>query len=412
MTATAGGAQILARAQAFFEARILPRQAEWAAGQAEGAPPPSFIEELRAEARAQGLWNLGLTALPEGAEGTPLSHLDFAPLAELTGRLPWAPLVFNCHAPDLPNMVMLAALATPAQRARFLDPLLEGRATSAFAMTEPAVASADATNIATTIRREGDEWVIDGRKWYITGGAARELDFHIVMGVSDPEAARTARHSCILVPADTPGVRVVRPLRFLGWEDRAAPIGEIVFEGVRVPAGNLLGERGRGFAAAQTRLGPARLHHAMRCIGLAEMLIDLMKRRAHERRAFGRALAEFDTVASWIAEARIDVEMHRHFVHRAAARLDEAGFDAAWREISMVKVSVPRMLQQIADRAIQVFGAAGGSDDLPIHHAFVYARMFRIADGPDEVHLRQIWRSEPAPDGALAQSGYAAPPLA
>ena len=405
-------AEIHARAEAFFRERILPRQPEWAAGQAEGAPVPAFVETLRAEARAEGLRNMGLTALPEGAEGAPLSHLDFAPIAELTGGLPWAPMVFNCHAPDLPNMVMLAALATPEQRRRFLDPLLEGRAVSAFAMTEPDVASADAANIATRIRREGDDYVIDGRKWFITGGAAPALDFHIVMGVSDPDGPRTRRHSCVLVPADAPGLRVVRPLRFLGWEDRAAPIGEMVFEGVRVPAENLLGAQGGGFAAAQTRLGPARLHHAMRCIGLSEMLIGLMKRRLAERSAFGRSLSEFDTLARWAAEARIDVEMHRHFVHRAAARLDAVGFEAAWREISMVKVAAPRMLQTIADRAIQVFGAAGGSDDLPIHHAFVYARMFRIADGPDEVHLRQIWRSEPAAEGRVADSGYAAPRLA
>ncbi|RAI00182.1 acyl-CoA dehydrogenase [Acuticoccus sediminis] len=401
------GAGIAARAERFFATRILPRHADWVAATQAGERMPAFVATLREEARAEGLWNLGIP--PRAGSGGPgLSNRDFAPIAELTGRLPWASLVFNCHAPDLPNMIMLDALATPGQRERFLVPLLEGRAASAFAMTEPDVASSDATNIATTIRADGGDLVVSGRKWFITGAAAPDLSFHIVMGVTDPEAPRTARHSAVLVPADAPGIRVERTLRFLGWDDHVAPIGEIVFDEVRVSAANMLGEPGRGFDAAQVRLGPARLHHAFRCIGLAEMLLDLMKRRMRERTAFGRSLAEYDSVQQWIAEGRIGIDMSRHFLNHAAAELDANGFKASWRAISMAKVHVPRMLQEIADRALQLFGAAGGSDDHLIHHAFVYARMFRIADGPDEVHLRQIFRSEPVPEGALQDSGYVA----
>lgn len=392
------GLALQEQAKDFFDSRIMPRHADWMASIAKGVTQPHFIEELQAEARAADLWNMGLADLPEDAPGTRMSNLDFAPIAELSGRLPWASKVFNCHAPDLPNMVMLNALATPAQRERYLDPLFDGRACSAFAMTEPAVASSDANNIATAIRREGDDYVINGRKWFITGGAAPDLDFHVVMGVTNPDAARGSQHSMVLVPANTPGLHVERKLRFLGWDDHVAPMGEIVFDNLRVPQTNLLGGEGQGFAAAQVRLGPARIHHAMRCIGLAEMLLELMKQRSVSRSAFGQSFNTFDTVQQWIAEARIGIEQNRLFVLRAAALLDQQGFKASWRDVSMVKVSVPRMLQEVADRAIQLFGAAGGSDDHLIHHAFVYARMFRIADGPDEVHLRQIYRSEaPAP---------------
>lgn len=391
------GQAVHARVRAFYADRVRPRHGEWMAAVAAGDPRPAFVDELRAEAKTAGLWNMGLTDLPDGIPGTAMSNLDFAPVAELSGRLPWASRVFNCHAPDLPNMVMLNALATPEQRRDFLDPLFEGRTTSVFSMTEPAVASSDATNIAATIRRDGDDLVVNGRKWYITGGAGPDVGFHVVMGASQDGGERTGRHSMVLVPADAPGVSVVRSLRFLGWEDHVAPIGEIAYDNVRVPARNLLGGEGQGFAAAQVRLGPARIHHAMRCIGLAEEMIDLMKRRMASRSAFGRTLDGYDSLQRWVAEARIEVDHCRLAVLHAAALLDAAGLKASWRHISMVKVATPRMLQTIADRALQVFGAAGGSDDELIHHAFVYARMFRIADGPDEVHLRQIFRSEPMP---------------
>ncbi|WP_420392640.1 acyl-CoA dehydrogenase family protein [Acuticoccus sp.] len=395
-------------ARRFFKDRILPRHRDWLAATASGTATADVVEPLRAEAREAGLWNLGVADLPADAPGRGLTNCDFAPIAELLGRLPWASAVFNCHAPDLPNMVMLNALVTPEQRAAWLDPLLAGHASSAFAMSEPDVASSDATNIATTIQRDGDDYVIDGRKWYITGAARPDLDFHIVMGVTDPGAERTARHSMVLVPADAPGITVLRELRFMGWQDHPAPIAEVVFDAVHVPRANLLGEEGRGFEGAQVRLGPARLHHALRCIGLAEVLLHLMKLRVAERRTFGASVAERDSVQQWIAEARIDIEVSRTFLHAAADALDRQGFKASWRAISMAKVHVPRVLQAIADRALQLFGAAGGSDDHIIHHAFVYARMFRIADGPDEVHLRQIFRSETMPEGQLADSPYVA----
>ncbi len=388
------GQEIQLRVAAFFEERLLPCHEEWnAAVQATGREP-AFVAELAVQARAEGLWNLGIADLPEGAPGTRLSNLDFAPVAELLGKLPWSSKVFNCHAPDLPNMVLLNAAATGEQRALYLEPLLRGEAISSFAMTEPAVASSDATNIATTIRSEGGDYVINGHKWYITGAAAPELAFHLVVGVTDPEAERNARHSIVIVPAGTPGIEVVREQRFLGWNDHSAPIGELVFRGVRVPKTNLLGQEGRGFAAAQVRLGPARLHHSMRCLGLAEMLLGLMRSRAQSRTAFGRRFDTFDSIQQWIAEARIEIEKNRLFLLSAAEKLDRMSFKDCWREISMVKVSVARMLQRIADRCLQVHGAAGGSDDFLIHHAFVYARMFRIADGPDEVHLRQIYKTE------------------
>lgn len=393
------GRDVYDQVRRFHDDRVLPRNPEWMRAAAAGAAKPEFVSELAAEAKRLSLWNMGLADLPADAPGARLGNLDFAPVAELTGRLPWTAQVFNCHAPDLPNMIMLNALATPDQRLRFLDPLLEGTVTSAFSMTEPAVASSDATNIAATIRREGDEYVIDGRKWYITGGAAPDLAFHVVMGVTNPDAARGGRHSMVLAPANAPGVEIRRSLRFMGWEDHVAPIGEVAFKNVRVPVDNLLGSEGGGFAAAQVRLGPARIHHAMRCVGLAEMLLDLIKHRIRDRVAFGSALAEYGSVQEWVAEARIEIEQQRLFVRHAAALLDERGFTNVWRTISMAKVSVPRMLQKIADRAVQIFGAAGGSDDLPIHHAFAYARMFRIADGPDQVHLRQLWRSEPPARG-------------
>ncbi len=355
---------------------------------------------MQAKAKAAGLWNL---ALPDR-----MSNRDYAPLAEIMGRLSWAPEVFNCQAPDVPNMIMLQAAATPEQKKQWLEPLLEGRVRSAFGMTEPDVASSDATNIATTLRRDGGDWVVNGRKWYITGAAHPACAFVIVVGVSRPQAARTARHSCVIVPMGTPGLRIVRELRFLGWEDSIAPIAELAFEDVRVPAENLLGAEGEGFAAAQVRLGPARLHHCMRPVGACEVLVELMMARAAERRAFGRALIDYDATQQAIARSRIEIEQARLLLLRTAERLDSAGHHAAWRDVSMAKVAVPEMAQRVADRAIQLFGAMGGSDDAPIHRAFAMARLLRIADGPDEVHLRQIFRQEPAARWSVADSPYIA----
>jgi acyl-CoA dehydrogenase len=391
-----------AAVQAFFDSEILPRHRDWVEHVTRRGEPAPFLADLRAKARSAGLWNLGL---PDR-----MNNRDFAPLAEIMGRLPWAPEVFNCQAPDVPNMIMLQHAATPAQKKQWLEPLVEGRIRSAFGMTEPEVASSDATNIATTLRREGDQWVVNGRKWYITGAAHPDCAFVIVVGMSRPEAARTGRHSCVIVPMGTPGLRIVRELRFMGWEDNIAPIAELDFRDVRVPAGNLLGAEGEGFAAAQVRLGPARLHHCMRAIGTCEVLVELMMARAAERRAFGRAVIDYDATQTAIARSRIEIEQARLLVLQTAGRLDREGHQAVWRDVSMVKVAVPEMAQRVADRAMQIFGAMGGSDDAPIHRAFAMARLLRIADGPDEVHLRQIFRQEPPARWAVADSPYITTP--
>jgi len=394
--------ELQAAVAAFFEAEILPRHRDWTRHVVQDRRPAPFMAALQDKARAAGLWNLALPGR--------LSNRAFAPLAEIMGRLPWAPEVFNCQAPDVPNMIMLQHAATAGQKERWLKPLLEGRVRSAFGMTEPDVASSDATNIATTLRREGTEWVIDGRKWYITGAAHPACAFVIVVGVSRPEAARTARHSCVIVPMPAPGLRIVRELRFMGWDDKIAPIAELEFSNVRVPAENLLGEEGQGFAAAQVRLGPARLHHCMRAIGTCEVLVELMMARAAERTAFGRSLIDYDATQQAIARSRIEIEQARLLVLRTAERLDRDGHEAAWRDVSMAKVAVPEMAQRVADRAVQIFGAMGGSDDTPIHHAWAMARLLRIADGPDEVHLRQVFRQEPAARWSVAQSPYVTRP--
>ena len=400
--------------QAFFDKEVLPLHRAWldhVAGKGEPAP---FMAELQAKARDEGLWNLGLPELAEDEPGTRLSNLEYAPLAEIMGRLFWAPEVFNCQAPDVPNMIALQNCATPAQKQRWLYPLLNARTRSAFAMTEPDVASSDATNIATKFVRDGDHYIITGRKWFITGAAHPDCSFLIVMGVTNADADRTSRHSCIIVPMDAPGVRLVRRLRWMGCEDHVAPIGELTFDKVRVPCENLLGGEGEGFKVAQIRLGPARIHHCMRSIGLCELLIELMMVRATERTAFGRTVVQYDTVQRWIAESRVELEQARLLCYRCAWLLDRAGHHGAnssvknWRDVSLVKVAVPAMLQRIADRALQVFGAMGGSEDTPIHQALAWGRLLRIGDGPDEVHLRQIFRMEAMPSWSIENSPYLA----
>jgi acyl-CoA dehydrogenase len=305
-------------------------------------------------------------------------------------------------------MIALQNCATPEQKKRWLDPLLNATTRSAFGMTEPAVASSDATNIATRIVRDGDDYVISGRKWFITGAAHPQCSFLIVMGVTNADAERTGRHSCVIVPMAAPGVRLVRRLRWMGCEDHVAPIGELTFDKVRVPRENLLGAEGEGFKVAQIRLGPARIHHCMRSIGLCELLIELMMVRASERSAFGRIVIQYDTVQRWIAESRVELEQARLLCYRCAARLDQTGHQGAWRDVSLIKVAVPAMLQRIADRALQVFGAMGGSEDTPIHQALAWGRLLRIGDGPDEVHLRQIFRMEAMPSWSIADSPYLA----
>jgi acyl-CoA dehydrogenase len=399
--------------QAFFDNEVLPRNRAYLAHVANGEAVP-FMAGLQAKACEQGLWNLGLPELTPDDPGTRLSNLEYAPLAEIMGRLFWAPEVFNCQAPDVPNMIALQNCATPEQKRRWLDPLLNAKTRSAFGMTEPDVASSDATNVATKIVRDGDDYVISGRKWFITGAAHPDCSFMIVMGVTNADAERTAKHSCIIVPMDTPGVRLVRRLRWMGCEDHVAPIGELAFENVRVSRENLLGAEGDGFKVAQIRLGPARIHHCMRSIGLCELLIELMMVRASERSAFGRTVIQYDTVQRWIAESRVELEQARLLCYRCAWRLDQTGHHGAsssiknWRDVSLIKVAVPAMLQRIADRALQVFGAMGGSEDTPIHQALAWGRLLRIGDGPDEVHLRQIFRMEAMPSWSIADSPYLA----
>ncbi len=404
------GQAVLQKIETFFADEILPRHREWVhAVKGDGEHPP-FIRELRQKARAAGLWNLAVPTLPADAPGTRLSNFEYAHVAEVLGRLPWASLVMNCQAPDAPNMVMMQALVTPQQRERWLMPLLRGEVQSAFGMTEPAVPSSDASNISTTIKRDGDEWVINGHKWYINGVASPNCAYIIVVGVTESDSERTGRHSMVIVPMDTPGLKVVRSLTYMGHYDHVAPFGEVILNNVRVPVENLLGERGNGFKGAQIRLGIARVHHCMRLIGMADVLVAQMMARASERSTFGRTLIEYDTIQRWIAEARIDIDMNRLFVKQAAWLLDHGTETDCRKIISQIKVATPRMMQIISDRAAQVFGAMGGCEDTLIPYAWAYSRLLRIGDGPDEVHLRQIFRNEPMPPWSIADCPYISTP--
>jgi len=397
------------RLQAFLEAEVVPRHREWHAHVVERDQPAPFMAALQARARDAGLWNLALPDLAGDEPGTRLSNLEYAACCELMGRLAWAPQVFNCQAPDVPNMITLQNCASDEQKRTWLAPLLEAKTRSCFGMTEPAVASSDATNIATRIERRGDAYLINGRKWFSTGAAHPDCTQVMLMGVTAEAGERTRRHSVVMIPMDAPGVRLVRELKWMGLRDHIAPIGELTFDNVRVPVENLLGMEGDGFRIAQVRLGPARVHHCMRQIGLAGLLIELMLARAAERRAFGRAVIEYDTVQRWVAESRVELEQARLLTLKCAWLLDSQGHHGAWREVSLVKIAVPNMLQRVADRAIQVFGAMGGSDDTPIHYALSYARLMRIGDGPDEVHLRQVFKMETPPPWGVADSPYVVP---
>ncbi|GAA3608273.1 acyl-CoA dehydrogenase family protein [Microlunatus ginsengisoli] len=354
--------------------------------------PPPIVDELRALARAQGLWNLFLP----GERGAGLTNLQYAPIAEITGwSLRLAPVAFNCSAPDTGNMEVLNDFGTPEQRERWLEPLLDARIRSAFCMTEPDVASSDATNIATRIRRDGDHYVIDGRKWWSTGAMNPDAAIFIVMGKTDPDAARHRQQSMILVPRDTPGVEVVRPLTVFGYDDRDhGGHAEVAFTGVRVPAANLIAGEGDGFAIAQARLGPGRIHHCMRAIGVGERALSLVRERANARVAFGRSLAEQGVIREWVAESRIQLEALRLLVLKTAWLMDTVGNKRATTEIAAIKIAVPRAVQQIVDRAIQVFGGAGVSADTPLAGLYAAIRSLRLADGPDEVHLNSLGRAE------------------
>ena len=381
--------------QRFLDERIYPAEPEYTA-QLEAEPRFStlpVIEELKAEARRRGLWNL---FLPHSGRGAGLSNLDYAPLAELSGRSPWIlPEAMNCSAPDTGNMEILANFATPEVQHQWLEPLLEGRIRSAFSMTEPAVASSDANNIEARIERDGDGFRVSGRKWWSTGAAGQACKVAIVMGRSDPDGDRHRRHSMIVVPLESPGVNVLRSTTVFGYDDAGhGGHAEIVYDNVYVPAENLLGEWNGGFAIAQARLGPGRIHHAMRLIGMAERAFDLMCTRAKERVAFGRPVAEQGVFQEWVAEARIRIEQVRLLVLKTAWLMDTVGNQGAAVEISAIKIAAPEMATWVIDHAIQTHGGGGVSGDFPLAKLYADARMLRLADGPDEVHKAALARRE------------------
>jgi len=386
---------LISRARRFLDERVLPAEpvldAQLAASPDTWTVRP-IVRELQHEARAEGLWNLFLP----GEHGAGLTNLQYAPVAEITGwstRL--APPAFNCAAPDTGNMEVLNDFGTPAQQRAWLEPLLRAEIRSAFCMTEPDVASSDATNIATRIRRDGDHYVISGRKWWSTGAMNPDAAIFIVMGKTDPEAPRHRQQSMILVPRDTPGVHVVRPLTVFGYDDRDhGGHAEVVFDDVRVPAANLIGGEGDGFAIAQARLGPGRIHHCMRALGTGERALALLTARANERHAFGRTLADQGVIREWIAEGRIALESLRLLVLKTAWLMDTVGNRQAMTEIQAIKIAVPRAVQQIVDRAIQVHGGAGVSGDTPLAEMYAGIRSLRLADGPDEVHLNSLGRAQ------------------
>lgn len=381
--------------KAFVATHIAPRDADYTRlVEHEGVFPPPFLEELKAKAREAGLWNLFLPGLKADEPGTALSNLDYAPCAEIMGRFDWASEVFNCSAPDTGNMELLHLAATPPQQERWLKPLLDGRIRSSFAMTEPDIASSDATNIRTSIRRDGDEWVINGRKWFITNAADPRTKLFIVMGQTSPDRAEPyRRHSMVLVPADAPGITILRNPPVM-HQVHANGHCEVLFEEVRVPLDHLLGEEGGGFALAQARLGPGRIHHCMRAIGAAEHALELMIERSLQRRTFGKLLHEHGTISDWIALSRIEIEQARLLVLKTAWLIDKYGSKAARREVSLIKVIVPRIEVAIANRAMQVFGAKGLTQDTPLPDIWTHGRYLQIVDGPDEVHLRSIARGE------------------
>ncbi|MDG4802089.1 acyl-CoA dehydrogenase family protein [Micromonospora sp. WMMD980] len=384
------------RLEAFLTECVLPAEAVHheqvlAAGDPWARPP--VMDELKAEARARGLWNL---FLPDARYGAGLTNLQYAPLAELTGRSPHlAPEALNCAAPDTGNMELLAEFGSDAQRDRWLTPLLAGDIRSAFCMTEPEVASSDATNIATRITRDGDHYVVEGRKWWSSGAMDPRCEIFIVMGKTDPDADRHRQQSMILVPRDTPGVTVRRGMTVFGYSD--APHGghaEIDFSDVRVPAANLVGAEGTGFAIAQARLGPGRIHHCMRLVGMAERALELLCRRALDRVAFGRPLAEQGVVREWIAESRVRIEQARLLVLKTAWLMDTVGNKGAHTEIQAIKIATPAMAEWVIDKAIQAYGGAGVSQDTPLAALWAQARTLRLADGPDEVHRASLARRE------------------
>ncbi|MFN3778875.1 MAG: acyl-CoA dehydrogenase family protein [Brevundimonas aurantiaca] len=390
-----------ARVRRFLDEQVIPREADYFAQVRENPNrQPPVMEAMKAAAREAGLWNMFLPGGHDGENGgAGLTNLEYAPLAEMMGRHLWTAEVFNCNAPDTGNMEVLHMYGNAAQQDRWLKPLMAGEIRSAFLMTEPEVASSDATNIQTRIERDGDHYVINGRKWWSTNMAHPNVAVTIVMGKTDPDAATHAQQSQIIVPVDTPGFRVERMLSVFGYDEKPIGHAEVVLENVRVPAENLIAGEGRGFEIAQGRLGPGRIHHCMRVIGAAERALELMVTRLLNRTAFRKQLAEHSVWEQRVADARTNIEMCRLLVLKAAWMMDEAGAKNARSEIAQIKVAAPRMALQVIDDAIQAFGGAGVSADTPLAELYATVRTLRIADGPDEVHNRAIARLEYAKHG-------------
>ena len=383
----------------FFRQHIVPNDTKVAEAAISGHngdrwQPIQIIEDLKEEAKKAGLWNM---FLPESKRGAGLSNLEYAPICEIFGRYPWSSEVFNCSAPDTGNMEVLERYGSEEIKAKYLQPLLDGKIRSCFAMTEPAVASSDATNIQSSIQRDGDEYVINGRKWWSSGAGDPRCKIAIFMGKTDFNAPKHAQQSMIVVPFDTPGITIKRMLTVFGNDHAPHGHGEVIYENVRVPATNILLGEGRGFEIAQGRLGPGRIHHCMRAIGMAERALELMVKRCHERVAFGRKLEEFGSIRQDIAKSRMEIEQARLLVLKAAHMMDTVGNKEARREIAMIKVIAPNMLLNVLDRAIQAHGGAGVSQDTFLAGAWVGARTLRIADGPDEVHMETVAKLEMRP---------------
>ena len=383
-----------ARIEAFMDELVYPNEAKFheqldAADSRWSVPP--IMEEMKEEARARGLWNL---FLPDSDLGAGLTNLEYAPLCEVMGRSPMAPELFNCNAPDTGNMEVLVRYGTEEQKAKWLTPLLDGQIRSCFAMTEPDVASSDATNIQARIERDGDEYVVNGRKWWISGAGDPRCKISIFMGKTDPEAPRHEQQSMILVPLDTLGVEIERTLPVFGYDDAPHGHAEISFHDVRVPRENIIWGEGKGFAIAQGRLGPGRIHHCMRLIGVAERALEMMCERVKERETFGKPLAEQGVVQAWISDSRMEIEQARLLTLKAARMMDTVGNKEARAEIAMIKVVAPNVALNVLDRAIQAHGGAGVSDDFPLAYLWASARTLRLADGPDEVHRAAVARLE------------------